>query len=190
MKRRALGILAASLALSVVLVGGIAWWGVERRILTAEHEPRAIAMALTTRVALEFEGDPPLSHYYGALSSTKQPAWLRLPVGLVETLIRPGHCDSMARGLVFALKANGIEARQLDLFARTFTHSIVVAFPDGEPLLLDPYQRYVAVFESGGLSEWAEGTARLAISPLPGAPPSPQITSHLARDEPVTTISP
>ena len=75
-------------------------------------------------IARTYDNRPPGAAYYGILYSRRLPVVVRLPTGVLKTLTHPRDYDSMVRALVYLAAREGIEARQSDIFAPTFVHSV------------------------------------------------------------------
>jgi hypothetical protein len=165
--------IALTLLLVIVLIlagfGGLAAWQfhqLTRAVKSGSDE--LVALELARRVVEQFKSQPPLSRYFGAFYSSRLPDWARLPVGLLEAIAQPSDCDSMVRGLIFALARHGIAARQTDFFAPRVTHTVVEATVGGRPALLDPYLNIVFRRSDGRLASPQE-----AVSPAFGATAQP-----------------
>ena len=90
-------------------------------------------------IARTYDNRPPGAEYYGILYSRRLPGVVRLPTGVLETLTHPRDCDSMVRSLVYIAGREGIEARQSDIFATTFVHSVAEVLIGSRWVLVDPY---------------------------------------------------
>ena len=165
--------IALTLLFVIVLViagfGGLAAWQFHQLTRAVKGgSDELVALELARRVVGHFKSQLPLSRYYGAFYSSRLPVWARLPVGLLEAIAQPSDCDSMVRGLIFALARHGIAARQTDFFAPRVTHTVVEATIGGRPALLDPYLNIVFRWPDGGLVSPQE-----AVSPAFGATAQP-----------------
>jgi hypothetical protein len=178
--RRALSLIlrigAAAMALVFVALGGIwtATW-LRNPEPPATLNQQAKALSLARHVAQRWRGDPPGAAYFGAFYSRRLPALIRLPIGLLEAATGPGECSGQMRGLVYLLSRQGIEARQFDIFAPTFTHTAMQAHIGGRWVLLDPYLGVAYRRADGQLAGFADIRANLpALTPVPlfaGRPP-------------------
>ena len=119
---------AAVIIVSSVALGGVwtATW-LRNPSPPEQLQPQAKALILARHIARRWRSDPPGAAYFGALYSRRVPALLRLPTGILEAAVGIGECSGQMRGLVYLLSRQGIEARQFDIFARTFTHTAMQA---------------------------------------------------------------
>ena len=120
------------------------------------------ALILARHVAQTWRGEVPGSAYFGAFYSQRLPKVLRLPTGLIEAATRPGECSAQVRGLSYLLGRSGIEARQFDIFARTYTHTALQARIGGRWVLIDPYLGVVFRRKDGRLANFAEIAAGMS----------------------------
>jgi hypothetical protein len=162
----------------LILTGfsGLAAWQIHQLTrATNGGSDESIALELAQRVVARFNLQAPFSRYYGAFYSSALPGWARLPVGSLEAIAQPSDCDSMVRGLIFALAQQGIPARQADFFAPLITHTVVEATIGGRPALLDPYLNVVFRSPDGRLASPLEAVSpafsATALPLLAGGPP-------------------
>ena len=167
---------AAVVVLASIALGGIwaaTWLRNPDPPATLSQEAKALSLA--RHVAQRWRGEPPGAAYFGAFYSRRLPALIRLPTGLLEAAAGPGECSGQMRGLVYLLARQGIEARQFDIFARTFTHTAMQARIGGRWVLLDPYLGVAYRRADGRLAGFADIRANLqALTPISlfaGRPP-------------------
>lgn len=130
-------------------------------------EQQAKALSLARHVAQRWRTDLPGAAYFGAFYSRRIPALLRLPTGLLEAAAGTGECSGQMRGLVYLLSRQGIEARQFDIFARTFTHTAMQARIGGRWVLLDPYLGVAFRRTDGRLASFDDIQANMsALTPV------------------------
>ena len=96
----------------------------------------------------------PDQHIMASFYSRRLPGAIRLPTGVLETITRASDCDSMVRALVYMASREGIEARQTDIFAPTFVHSIAEVRIDDRWVLVDPYLGVVFRQTDGTLADF------------------------------------
>ena len=96
-------------------------------------------LSIARFVARKFDNRPPGSAYFGIFYSRRLPSVIRLPIGILETITHARDCDSMVRAFVYMASREGIEARQTDIFAPTFVHSIAEVRLGDRWVLVDPY---------------------------------------------------
>jgi hypothetical protein len=156
MRRHALK-LAGLMTLILLMVAGVALVvllnlripGVE----SAQNDEERI-LSIARFIARTYDNRPPGSAYYGILYSRRLPGAIRLPTGILETITHARDCDSMVRALVYIASREGIEARQTDIFAPTFVHSIAEVRIDGRWVLVDPYLGVVFRQPDGTLADF------------------------------------
>jgi hypothetical protein len=105
-------------------------------------------------IARTYDNRPAGAEYYGILYSRRLPGVVRLPTGVLETLTHPRDCDSMVRALVYLAGREGIKARQSDIFAPTFVHSVAEVQIDDQWVLVDPYLGVVFRRSDGTLASF------------------------------------
>lgn len=87
------------------------------------------------------------------ITNHRLPAFIKVPEGAIETLYPVGWCDNTARMLAFLLHRKGFKTRQWNMITPISAHAaLVVDFPDGRTVYLDPYHGVVAEDESGVLT--------------------------------------
>ena len=96
-------------------------------------------LTIARYVAHTHDNAAPGSQYYGVYYSRRMPSLVRLPTGILETLVHASDCDSMVRSLIYLAAREGIEARQSDIFSGTFVHSVAEVSIDNRWVLVDPY---------------------------------------------------
>ena len=156
MRHRALK-LAGLMTLILLMVAGVAVVvllnlripGVE----SAQNDEERI-LSIARFIARTYDNRPPGSAYYGILYSRRLPSAIRLPTGILETITRARDCDSMVRALVYIASREGIEARQTDIYAPTFVHSIAEVRIDDRWVLVDPYLGVVFRQPDGTLADF------------------------------------
>ena len=94
---------------------------------------------IARHIARTYDNRPAGAEYYGILYSRRLPGLVRLPTGFLETLTHARDCDSMVRALIYLAAREGIEARQSDIFAPTFVHSVAEVRIADRWVLVDPY---------------------------------------------------
>lgn len=87
------------------------------------------------------------------LTNRRLPAFIRLPDGVIEIIIKQGLCDNAARALAFILKQEGFESVQWNMVTDKAGHSaLLVTMPDGRKVLADPFYGYVTTGADGKLT--------------------------------------
>ncbi len=142
-------ILITVAGVSVVVLLNLPIPGVE----SAKNDEERI-LSIARFIARTHDNRPPGSAYYGILYSRRLPGAIRLPTGVLETITHARDCDSMVRALVYIASREGIEARQTDIFAPTFVHSIAEVRIDGRWVLVDPYLGVVFRQPDGTLADF------------------------------------
>jgi len=120
---------------------------------SAQNDEERI-LSIARFIARTYDNRPPGSAYYGILYSRRLPGAIRLPTGVLETITHASDCDSMVRALVYMASREGIEARQTDIFAPTFVHSIAEVRIDDRWVLVDPYLGVVFRQSDGTLADF------------------------------------
>ncbi|NNM00781.1 MAG: hypothetical protein HKO62_08535 [Gammaproteobacteria bacterium] len=129
--------------------------------------------AITRRVYEQFEpaeaGDSVLLRLRGWLTNSRLPAFVRLPDGVIETLLRKGLCDNAGRMLSFTLRQADYASRQWDMVSPSGGHSaVLVTLPDGREILADPFFGFVAADQAGRLMHPLEARKRARAGQSPG----------------------
>lgn len=130
-------------------------------------------IAIGRRVFEKFEhssGSAPLLRLRGWLTNARLPALLRLPEGVIETLVREGLCDNAARMLAYALKLEGFTSRQWNMVSPAAAHSgLLVRMGDGREVLVDPFYGFISADRNGRLIHPEAARARVRAGEAIGA---------------------
>ncbi len=143
----------------------LAGWLAARQLLISKAEEKVFALArnahaksdqtkddkvtaLTAEIFRQFHhqdpGEIPLYRLRPYLTNSRLPSWVRLPDGVMETLLEKGYCDNAARMLAFALRQENINSVQWNMVSPGMAHSaLLVTMPDGRKILADPFYGYI-----------------------------------------------
>jgi hypothetical protein len=121
----------------------------------SESEDEKI-VAIAKEVFNDFEAmDPrqvPLLRVRPYVTHPRLPEFLRLPSGVIETLIQKGLCDNASRMLAFLLAKKNFETVQWNIVTPVSAHSVLlVSVSGGRKAFVDPFYGYVAVDGDGKL---------------------------------------
>lgn len=115
---------------------------------TGEEKIIAIASQIFKNFHHQDPATIPLLRFRGYITNQRLPKFIRLPNGVMETLIQKGYCDNAARVLSFALKQENIKAVQWNMVSANGGHSaLLVTTPDNEEVLVDPFYGYITINE-------------------------------------------
>lgn len=124
-------------------------------------------ISIATEVFKNFEHkDPaivPVLKLRPFLTNHRIPKFLRLPDGVIETMIQKGYCDNAARMLKFILKQQNYESIQWNMIFPTRSHSaLLVTMKDGRAALIDAFYGYVTADQNKYLTSPEQARIRIA----------------------------
>jgi len=141
MRRRTLKLIVLMMFLLLMLLTIVAVVRLNYHVPGVENaqndEERVLSIARF--IARKFDNRPHGSAYFGIFYSQRLPSVIRLPIGILETITHARDCDSMVRAFVYMTSREGIEARQTDIFAPTFVHSLAEVRLGDRWVVVDPY---------------------------------------------------
>ncbi|MEW8050660.1 MAG: hypothetical protein AB2801_09850 [Candidatus Thiodiazotropha endolucinida] len=120
-----------------------------------KHSPSTAddkVIAISTEIFNHFEAkqpaNVPILRLRPYLTTERLPEFIRLPSGVIETIVETGLCDNAARMLAFVLSLEGYNSVQWNMIKDNSGHSaLLVTLPDGRKIMADSFYGYVTVDE-------------------------------------------